>query len=146
MECEDCAESRDGEPGGSCCGQCLDEEHIIEVEPPGPRRALVREADALADRLELNGALELLKQRDTRIAELESIRDAEREVHIREIEAWERVHRAMIDERDAARERVAELEAALDGVVTELGGPGYFWIIKDKAIQRAKDALAKGKK
>jgi arginine/ornithine N-succinyltransferase beta subunit len=84
--------------------------------------------------------------KDARIAELESIRDAEREVHIREIEAWERVHRAMIDERDAARERVAELEAALDGVVTELGGPGYFWIIKDKAIQRAKDALAKGKK
>jgi len=80
---------------------------------------------------------------DARIAELEAIRDAEREVHIREIESWERVHRAMIDERDAAMERVAELEAALEGVVAELVGQGYFWIIKDKAIKRARDALAK---
>jgi DNA repair exonuclease SbcCD ATPase subunit len=86
------------------------------------------------------------KKKNDRIAELESIRDAEREVHIREIEAWERVHRAMIDERDAARERAAELEAALEGIITELNGDGYFWTMKDKAIQLAGDALAKVKK
>jgi hypothetical protein len=55
MTCDDCAESLDGEPAQACCPQCLEEqrntlddtdyleEHIIEVEPPGPRRALVME-------------------------------------------------------------------------------------------------------
>jgi hypothetical protein len=103
MTCDDCAESENGKPAQSCCGQCLEEqsvdadedidyleEHIVEVEPPGPRVALIRadkltavmeeldyvKANALdsarRDRMDLIGALALLKQRDARIAELEA--------------------------------------------------------------------------
>jgi hypothetical protein len=38
------------------------EEHIVEIEPPGPRRALVREADALLVQSELDVALESLNE------------------------------------------------------------------------------------
>jgi hypothetical protein len=171
MTCDDCAESVDGKPFGSCCSMCEeriraldppldfdDEERVVEalesgqgVVPPGPRRFYSDEATALADHLELSGALSLLKQRDSRIDELESINDAEREVHIREIESWERVHRAMIDERDAAKERVEELEAALDEVKVQsntyakrlvlLGYDDVKWYTTP--FPSARDALAK---
>ncbi len=117
MDCKDCAESVDGAPGGSCCGQCLEdsnpleaicgqylEEPIIEVEPPGPRRALVRaekvaeaftavleelaeaRATILAYRLELSGALSLLKDRDAMCAKLaEALRVALRAMKVRRL-------------------------------------------------------------
>jgi uncharacterized Ntn-hydrolase superfamily protein len=136
-----------------------DEERVVEAleaghgvrYDTGKRRFYGDEATALADHLELSGALSLLKQRDSRIDELESINDAEREVHIREIESWERVHRAMIDERDAAKERVEELEAALDEVKVQsntyakrlvlLGYDDVKWYTTP--FPSARDALAK---
>jgi len=58
MTCKDCAESENGQPAQACCPQCLEEQ-----------------ATALADHLELSGALSLLKDRDKRIEELEAERD-----------------------------------------------------------------------
>jgi hypothetical protein len=120
-ECEKCAESVDGAPGGACCGQCLEEgrmskaeaeafqaarnelfkqvdcsmcvERIRALDPPldwddeesvvyalesghgveystGKRRYYIDEATALADRLELSGALSLLKDAKAREAKL----------------------------------------------------------------------------
>ena len=53
MTCDDCAESENGQPAQACCPQCLEEQ-----------------ADALADHLELSGALSLLKQRDAMCVKL----------------------------------------------------------------------------
>ena len=105
MECKDCAESTpEGLPGGSCCAMCAesiyaldppldwdDEErvvsaleagHGIRVDLPGRRYykpiggpIYSEQIDAFADHLELAGALELLKDRDKRIAELEAALD-----------------------------------------------------------------------
>ena len=67
MDCKDCAESRDGEPGGACCAMCeericYDEDPIIKVKPPGPRRALIREADAKAMCAKLAEALRVARK------------------------------------------------------------------------------------
>jgi len=91
MTCDDCAESMDGKPFGSCCAMC--EERIRALDPPldfddeervveameaghgvrydtGKRRFYGDEATALADHLELSGALELLKDVKAREAKL----------------------------------------------------------------------------
>jgi hypothetical protein len=67
----------DGAPGGSCCGQCLDEQRAAMLESgygveysTGKRRYYIDEATALADHLELAGALSLLKDAKTREAKL----------------------------------------------------------------------------
>jgi hypothetical protein len=99
MDCKDCAESESGQPAQACCPQCLEEQRISMEErmardepeetfehrrasaafkghgvkyDTGKRRFYGDEATALADHLELSGALSLLKYRDKRISELEA--------------------------------------------------------------------------
>ena len=79
MTCDDCAESENGKPAQACCPQCLDEHRAALLESghgveysTGKRRYYIDEATALADHLELAGALSLLKDSRAREARLQS--------------------------------------------------------------------------
>ncbi len=126
MTCKDCAESVDGAPGGSCCGQCLEEqramceERIRALDPPldwddEERVVEAMEEGETFEHRRASAAFKGVSTKDSRIAELEA----------------------------ALEEVLPYAQRGLNTLGKVLGTDMPEYDLGESALQRAKDALAK---